>query len=534
MPAAATSSRQHLAQRTARAIAYLAAYVAFDWASYISPVAGLNITPWNPQQALAVALLVRRPRAFGLIFLGLLLAEVVVRGATADPGSALAASLLLTASFAAIATAVRRAVDLQSPLGSHRELLRFAAIVTLGSLASAVLYVAVHSARWPGGTGPLVLVLRYWVGDAVALLVTLPLLLLLAPPARRSEAVGVLRTRVWWTCTVLTGGALALVFGRGQQDYFKYFYLLLPPVVWAAVRFGVSGAVLSSFTTQVGLLAVAHAMLRQDPAVFELQALMAATAVTALLLGVAVDERARAEAEVRASMRLSAAGQMAAALAHELSQPITALNNYAEACQELAQAEGPPDPARRDRLLDALRRLVEQARLTGTITRRMRDFFRSGATSLQPTSVGALVQQTVEAHRELADRLAVGLSAEVEPGLPGVRLDPIQFSIVLRNLVANAIESAAGHARPEVRVRAKGVAAGVRIDVVDSGPGIADDRVPTLFEPGPSGKPQGMGVGLSICRSIVEAHGGTLWAEPGRHGRLSILIPLDTPDAGHA
>lgn len=522
------------ARKVAQALAYLAAYVAFDWASYLSPVAGLNITPWNPQQALAIAFLARRPRSLGLIFCGLLLAEVVVRGAMSDPGVAVAAALVLTASFAAIAAAVRRAVDLQAPLRSHPELMRFAGIVTLGSLASAVLYVAVHVARWPGDTGPLALVLRYWVGDAVALLVTLPLLLQVAPPARRSEMLAVLRTRVWWTCTLLTGLGLALVFGRGQQDYFKYFYVLLPPVVWAAVRFGITGAVLSSFTTQVGLLAVAHAMLQQHPAVFELQALMAATAVTALLLGVAVDERARAEAEVRTSMRFSAAGQMAAALAHELSQPITALNNYAQACHELAQADGALDPARRVRLLDALRRLVEQARLTGTITQRMRDYFRSGAMSLQPTSIAALVQQTVDAHRELADRLRVDLAADVQPDLPSARLDPIQLSLVLRNLVANGIESATGAPHANVVVRARSSDGGVRIDVVDSGPGIPAERVPTFFEPASSGKPQGMGVGLSICRSIVEAHGGTLWAEPGRQGRLCLLFPSDNSHDGRA
>src|SRR5699024_6789424 len=150
----------------------------------------------------------------------------------------------------------------------------------------------------------------------------LPLLLMAMSPARRAGAKAVLRSRVWWACAALTAVALAWVFGRNEQDYFKYFYLLLPPVVWASVRFGVNGAILASLVSPVGLVLGAQIALEHDLTLFELQVLMAATALTALLLGVAVDERARVEAELRAHLRFSAAGQMAAALAHELSQPI--------------------------------------------------------------------------------------------------------------------------------------------------------------------------------------------------------------------
>lgn len=507
--------------------AYLAAYVLFDWASYIRPFAGLNITPWNPQQALAIALLIRRPRAAWLAFAGLVLAELAVRGMGGDCIPAGAAAAAMTVAFLGIARALRRSLNESIPLASHGELLRFAAIVTIGSLVSAVLYVSIRaSASWAGPTGVYELILRYWVGDTVALLVTLPLLLAVMSPVRRAGAVAVLRTGVWWACAALGAIALALIFGRGEQDYFKFFYLLLPPVMWAAVRFGVNGAVLACFATQIGLLASAQLALPHDLTLFELQALMAATAVTALLLGVAVDERAHAEADLRAHLRYSAAGQMAAALAHELSQPITALNNYAQACMDLAKPGEPLDDARRAQLARALSELSAQAQRAGTVTRRLRDFFRTGAMSLQPASLEALVRDTVESHMPLAARLGVRLTAEIAAGLPPVHIDAIQIAVVLRNLVANALESAAQAPQASVVVHAFRDGDTLRVDVADTGPGIEAERLRDIFELPRSGKQEGLGVGLRISRSIVEAHGGKLWAEPGDHGQFAFTLPL--------
>jgi signal transduction histidine kinase len=507
---------------------YVAAYVLFDWASFIRPVAGLNITPWNPQQALAVALLIWKPRAAWVAFAGLVAAELVVRGMPANAPLALAAAAALTVTFLLIAGALRRSLNLEHPLATGSELFRFVMIVTLGSLASALLYVLIRASGAATSAGLPALVAGYWIGDEVALLVTLPLLLLAMSPVRRAGAWQLLRSPVWWACALLACVAIAFVFARREQDYFKYFYLLLPPVVWAAVRFGVNGAVLASLLTQLGLVLGAQIALEHDVTLFELQVLMAATAITALLLGVAVDERARAEAELRAHLRFSAAGQMAAALAHELSQPVTALQNYAEACRMLADAPA-PDGTLAPRLRDALAQLSAQAQRVGTVTRRLRDFFKSGSLTLQPSSLGALVGDTVDAHAELALRVGVRIDTQIEPDLPPLMLDPLQIALVLRNLVANAIDAAshAGEGRVEVGVRRE--ASTVRVEVADSGPGVDASRLQTLFEGAGSSKQEGMGVGLRICRTIVEAHGGTLWATAGGRGRFGFTLPLHTP-----
>jgi len=325
----------------------------------------------------------------------------------------------------------------------------------------------------------------------------------------------------------LTGICLWIVFGRGEQDYFKFFYLLLLPVVWASARFGVAGAVLSSLVTQLGLIAAAQLALRHDLTVFQLQVLMAASTMTALLVGVLIDERARAAAELRGTLRFAAAGQMAAALAHELGQPLTALNNYAHACRTLT-ASGSLDPLQRQRLAEIMQSIATEAQRAGDVVKRLRDFFKSGATSLQLVPAQAMALEAVAAHSQFAERLGVTIDTDIAPELPPVWVDPLQMAVLLRNLIANAIESASGATgERRVLVHASLDRGRLLLAVHDSGPGVESARLHTLFDALPSGKPGGLGVGLSLCRAIVDAHGGKLWAEAGPGGRFFVLLPTD-------
>lgn len=530
--------RERALRQAALGAAYLAAFVVLDWASYISPLQGLNITPWNPQPALAVALLMHGRRWIWLVWAGLLAAELIVRGVPQNPGGALGATVALSLTYAAMAQALLRRIGLAAPFRDRRELLWFTAIVTAGSLLCAALYVlafAVEGRAWAIWGA----VARYWVGDTVGLIVTLPVLLFAADAARRQALAATLRSAAWWAAAALTCVFLLVVFSRGPQDYFKFFYLLLLPVVWASARFGLAGAVLSCVFTQLGLIVAAQLAVLHELTLFELQALMAAATLTALLLGVLVDERARAAAELRNSLRFAAAGQMAAALAHELSQPLTAVSNYAHACRVLADADGELDAARRAQLATVVDSLSNEARRAGEVVRRLRDFFRSGATSLRRVALDDVIQEAVQAHADYAHRLGVTLSSDVPPGLPPLWIDPIQIAVVLRNLIANAVESAAdadgaaGEVLLGARLEGRTIVAVVR----DNGRGIAADHLPTLFDAGGhSSKQGGMGVGLNMCRAILEAHGGKLWAEAGPGGRLFFALPTDDhgqPPADH-
>ena len=509
------------------ALAFVVAYLVLDWASYIRPLQGLNITPWNPQAALAIALLIWNQRWIGLVWTALIAAELLVRGVPENGLAALTATAALSLTYAAVARALANRMDMAHPLGTRRELAWFAMIVTVGALTSAFFYVLAFSVDGFGTAGTVFgAVARYWIGDAVGLVVTLPVLLLCMERTGRAALVSTLGHASWWAAAALTCAALWIVFGRGEQDYFKYFYLLLLPVVWASARFGVAGAGLSSVVTQLGLIAATHLALSQDLTVFELQALLAAATMTALLVGVLVDERARAAAELRSSLRFAAAGQMAAALAHELSQPLTALNNYARSARILLESASTLDARQRDQFFDILQRLADEAQRAGDVVKRLRDFFKSGATSLQRVVPATAVREAVEVHLPFAESRGVALSCDL-PEMPPVWIDPLQIAVVLRNLIANAIESASSAPSDRrVVVRANVDREGVLVHVQDSGPGVDPVLLHSLFDAAPSGKPGGLGVGLTICRAIVEAHGGKLWAEPGPGGHFYFTLPV--------
>lgn len=503
--------------------AYLLLFVLLDWAGYIQPLPGLNVTPWNPQPALAVALLLARRGALPWVWAGLLLAELWVRGVPADPAAFAAAAGALALVDAAMARLL--VVSGARRIGNPREVATFALIVVAGGLVAGLAYVLTFlAAGLVPASGWIAAVARYWVGDSVGLLVTLPPLLMLLLPRGLAALRAAAAAPAFWGAAVLIVALIAGVFARDAQS--RFFYLLLLPVVWASARLGLGGAVLAAVLTQVGLIAAVLAVPHPDLTVFELQLLMAAITGTGLLLGVAVDERERATRALRGSLRLAAAGQMAAALAHELSQPLTALSGHAQALRLLAQR-----PEGQARLVEVSGRVVDDAHRAADVVKRLRDFFRSGTTQLAPVAPQALLEEAAASHA----RRAEALRAELQVGsasLPPLWLDAVQFSLVLRNLLTNALDAAGEGGRVSARWRVD--AGELRLEVDDSGPGIDATRMDSLFDPGPSDKPGGMGVGLSISRAIVEAHGGRLWAEPGPGGRLRLALPLDDQNPGHA
>ncbi len=507
---------------------YVVVYLVLDWASFIRPLQGLNITPWNPQPALAVALLMADRRLWWVVVGGLLAAEWLVRGI---PGALLVVALAasaLTCSYLAMAAALERKLGDGWRLSNGRDVAWFMAIIAAGALLNSAVYVGTYAAGGILPADPVWTALaRYWVGDAVGMTVTLPILLVAMDAQRRATLIHTLRQWPCWAMAAAIVALLLLLFGTGRGS-FAYAYLLLLPVIWASMRFGIAGAVLSAGLTQVGLIVAMQAGAHQDVLVVELQLLMASITTTGLLLGVTVDERARADAELRSSLRLAAAGQMSAALAHELSQPLTALVTYAQTCEMLVGDAAPPTPERWATVIEVTRRISMDARRAADVVKRLRDFFRSGATTLQPCQMGTLVAAELQAQQRRAEASSIRLHAQLPDDLPEVWVDEVQIQVVLRNLVANAMDAAAARGAPgEVVVRVESDEADMRVDVLDSGSGLGPAQAQSVFEPGSSSKVGGMGVGLGICRAIVEAHGGRLWAQPGPGGHFCFTLARD-------
>jgi C4-dicarboxylate-specific signal transduction histidine kinase len=221
---------------------------------------------------------------------------------------------------------------------------------------------------------------------------------------------------------------------------------------------------------------------------------------------------------------------MAATIAHEINQPLTALSGYATAAQLLAAAPQ-PDPAR---LRTTLEKMHTETGRAAAVVKRLRDFFRSGSTRLEAVALGELTARVVDSLRTRADAVQVVLTCQAHGKLPAVFADSLQIEVVLRNLIQNALESAAGVAeaqgRVDVTIRNNAGAGAVEVSVHDNGAGIRDADTQRLFESFVTTKSSGMGMGLAISRAIVDAHGGRIWAVPGESGLLCFALPVDAAE----
>lgn len=226
--------------------------------------------------------------------------------------------------------------------------------------------------------------------------------------------------------------------------------------------------------------------------------------------------------------RLSAAGQMAAALAHELSQPLTAAANSVAAARRLLAKGGEGIVTASEVMHEA----GEQILRAGQIMRRLREFVSRGETEKRVERVSTMVEEASALALKGPGALGVQVRLHFEPNARHVLVDRIQIQQVLVNLMRNAIEAMEASRRRELDVAASlRDERMVEIAVADSGSGLPDDIAARLFEPFVSTKPNGMGFGLSICRSIVEVHGGRLQCEANPGGGM--IFRFTVPSAPH-
>lgn len=535
----ATSRRDHRADTPALVaalgpvkgiVAFIAVYLLLDWLSYVHADNAFGVTPWNPQPALAIALLLfAGQRMLPAVFAAVVVSEVLVRGAPAPMPVTLFAAAALTLGYAATAQWLAGRGGPNLPLATRGDLVRLLAGVAAGTLLTGSFFIGtlIAAGYAPPGPAPQAL-LQFWIGDCVGIVVTLPLILILVDAERRARLIRALPQRETLAQFAVTLAVLWLVLRGSPGAPFKYFYLLFLPMVWVTTRHGLAGAALVIGIIQTAIAVEVHGPSYASLFVFELQAEVIALTVTGLLLGITVDERRRLGDELRESLHLAAAGRMAAALAHELNQPLTALTSYAASARRIASASGEP----REPLAGALERLIAEAHRAAQVVRRMRDFFRTGSVDLRPTRCEDVAGALVETMR--TDALERDITLVLDAGaLPVVLADALQFEVVLRNLVANACDAVTEVPAPRrvtIEMRHDPGARRVVTTVRDNGPGIAPQARKRLFEPFATTRTSGMGMGLAIGRAIVEAHGGRLWAEDGPGGCFRFTLPTGEDD----
>ncbi len=248
------------------------------------------------------------------------------------------------------------------------------------------------------------------------------------------------------------------------------------------------------------------------------------------------------EAKLQHTARLVTMGEMASSLAHELNQPLTAIANYSmglAARVRTRTSKGQSLDA--VELLEMLGKTAAQAERAGKVIRRIREFVKRSEPERRDCDAATLINDAIVLAEIDARRHAIQLRLEIAPKLPTLHADPILIEQVLVNLMKNAIEAMRTSKRRQLTIQAHRLEGHIEFVVTDTGSGLASEIVDRLFEPFYTTKPEGMGMGLNICRSVVEAHAGRLWVEsnPGGAGctfrftlplpnNVAVLLPQET------
>lgn len=503
------------------AIGFLAGYVLFDWISFIQPFALFGITPWNPPTGLSfILVLLFGQRFIPLLFVAPLLADLLVRQLPFPWWLEIASCIINGGGYAAgLAVLLRPATRFNPALASMRDLLVLIAAAAVSGAFVAASYVGLLVAAGLVASADFVAAaMQFWIGDMIGITVVAPFALIFLTRGR-----GFTITREIAIQIAAIVAAIAIVFFYGESHRFELFYILFLPIIWMAVRGGLELVTVGILITQIGLIISAQ-LLREGIDVTAFQALMLVLAMTGLAAGAIVTEHRRTELQLRLHQeslariaRLGSMGEFAAMIAHEINQPLTAAGTYTRLVADTLRTAGPPDAA----AAETAEKAAAQVQRAAEVVRRLRALIRLDQSGRAPTAVDRIVRESLDLCRPEFDRHSISTRVLLANDLPPVMVDLLQIEQVLVNLLRNAAQAIAETGRPgaiAIAASASGTEQ-VELEIRDTGPGFPSDfvaDVPLLT----SHKAEGLGVGLSLCRSIVESHGGKLTIGGGADGAV--------------
>ena len=522
----------------------LAALLILSRVSALFQLTDLRSTPWHPESGLAVAagLLLGRSAVVTTaiaIYVSTRLWGWPLPGGWEYLSSALRALIFAGAASAAAPWMLRsRLPTIQTVI----VFLGFTAAVTATYAVMRLTLLWVSVGIEPSYVLPYTATLS--IGNMLGILTVTPLFMILD----RSEALQAYLTRwspfhyLMFACLVLVS---FVVFAVDEVDEFKFFYLILLPVVAFAVKDGYVAAAFSVLASDLLMMAILYWRDSTSSSVTELQFLMLALSVTGLLLGAAVSDRTRAVEDLKIShqrlqdsqasllqaSRLSLASEMVAALAHELNQPLSSMRNFVRTVRrKLDIGTVDPDELRTD--IDAA---VEQVDAAANLLRSTRRFLERGSVQRSPVDVVTLVQKCRELAQPELKKAGISLIVQDLSKLPLVTCNDIQIQQVVLNVLRNAREEIVASGTDDRSIWLTGSASSrpgfVEISIEDSGPGVAPDLKPHLFHPLQSTKPDGLGLGLSLCSTIIRGHGGDfILGESSRGGGACFVFTLPVTD----
>lgn len=506
-------------------ISFVAGYLLLAWGGQLAANRGWNLAVWNLAPPFGIYFLLRfRWGALPAVCSAIFFSTWLLGDRDSEFLSALMRALLQTAGYATIAWSFRKWLPDSDMFEDRRGLVIWSVIVILGALLLGLIdFVLVASDGMGQAQNPTDVLVGGWLTNAIGIYLTMPLLARLFDENLRRAFLRLWLELETWSYLGLSLVALWIAFFFDSEA--NYRYLLLLPVVWAASRQGMGGAVLSVTVLQIGLFAIGMLKMPDATLLFELQMRAFLLALVAFLIGIAVDDYRRAAANLRHTLRLAAAGEMAAALAHELNQPLTALTAYGAACKHLMK-----DVDENDRLYQVISSMLREADRAAAVVSRLRDFFRNGALRLETVSLGELIDAALESFRPISLQNRVKLSIGNFPREIFLKGDRVQLDVVLRNMLSNAFDAVT-----ELPDEARWVALSVTleggnvvIEIADGGAGPDLSQVSQIFEPFVSTKSSGLGLGLAMSRAIAEAHGGSLSVHMVGHGCFRLSLPMET------
>jgi two-component system, LuxR family, sensor kinase FixL len=276
------------------------------------------------------------------------------------------------------------------------------------------------------------------------------------------------------------------------------------------------------FITQLGVI-LGVAFFEESKELSAFQALALVLTVTGLITGQLVRERQRTESQLRLHReslarltRLGSMGELAAGLAHEVNQPLTAAGVYIRLIADSINS-GRADTAE---LAEIVRKAVVQVDRAGEVIKRLRALVRLDRSNRASLSFEPIVKRALDLCQPELDRANVTARYRSSTALPHVSVDGLQIEQVLLNLVRNSVEAVnnGGSRQGSILIEAKPAGDFVEVRLYDSGPGFSSEQIESGFLPLSSTKPEGLGIGLPLCKSIIEAHGGRLWLDQGPDG----------------
>jgi two-component system, LuxR family, sensor kinase FixL len=502
-------------------LGYLAGYVFLDWVSFIHPLASFGITPWNPGTGLSFALvLLFGWRMIPYLFVAPILSDAVNLATPLPIGAALASAAAIGAGYAAASLfLLRPALRFDPQLRSLRDLalLMLVAVISAGLVAASYVTIMIAAGLLPVADLPTA-ALHYWIGDVIGIIVVTPFTLIAS--TRRTMPRFSIETALQIGAVA---GALALIFGLAEEQQFQLFYVLFLPIVWMAVRTGLEGVSVGILLTQLGLIAGVE-LVRDDPQdLVAFQVLMLILSGTGLVAGALVSQSRRAERQLRLHReslaqvaRLGNLGELAAAVAHEINQPLAAAGTYARLVNDTLR-DGSADPAA---LAATAEKAAAQIERAAEVVRRLRALVRLDRSARAPCDIERIIRETAALCQPALDQHHIAVRFSIDSRLPPVTADALQIGQTLLNLMRNAIDAVAESRRTGGLITIEATVSGageVEVRVADNGPGFPPDFPDDPFLPLTSRKAEGLGIGLPLSRSIVEAHGGRLWLD--RHAR---------------